>query len=86
MQLQGIEVLRGRGVLELNLQLCDQTQCETHERDGVRVQSEQRKSTDGATVVRIVVLQLVLLLKEKMTASRPSEHPPARGKHVKTFT
>ena len=63
MQLQGIEVLRGRGVLELNLQLCDQTQCETHERDGVRVQSEQRKSIDGATVVRIVVLQLVLLFK-----------------------
>ena len=63
MQLQGIEVLRGRGVLELNLQLCDQTQCETHERDGVRVQSEERKSIDGATVVRIVVLQLVLLFK-----------------------
>ena len=57
MQLQGIEVLRGRGVLELSLKLCDQTQCETHERDGVRVQSEQRKSTDGSTVVRIVVLQ-----------------------------
>ena len=43
MQLQGIEGLRGRGALELNLQLCDQTQCEAHERDGVRIQSEQRK-------------------------------------------
>ena len=43
MQLQGIEGLRGRGALELNLQLCDQTQCETHERDGVRFQSEQKK-------------------------------------------
>ena len=44
MQLQGIEGLRGRGALELNLQLCDQTQCETHERDGVRIQYEQRKT------------------------------------------
>ena len=43
MQLQGIEGLRGRSALELNLQPCDQTQCETHERDGVRIQSEQRK-------------------------------------------
>ena len=43
MQLQGIEGLRGRGALELNLQLCDQTQCETHERDGLRIQSEQKK-------------------------------------------
>ena len=45
------------------------------------------KSTDGATVVRIVVLQLVLLLvfKKKVNASRPSEHPPIRGENVKTF-
>ena len=43
MQLQRIEGLRGRGALELNLQLCDQTHCETHERDGARIQSEQRK-------------------------------------------
>ena len=43
MKLQGIEGLRGRGALELNLQLYDQTQCETHERDGVRIQSEQKK-------------------------------------------
>ena len=43
MKLQGIEGLRGRGALELNLQLCDQTQCETHERDGVRIQSEKKK-------------------------------------------
>ena len=44
------------------------------------------KSTDGATVVRIVVLQLVLLLfKKTMNASRPSEHPPVRGENVKTF-
>ena len=43
MQLQGIEGLRGRGALGLNLQLCDQTQYDIHERDGVRIQSEQRK-------------------------------------------
>ena len=61
MQLQGIEGLRGRGSLELNLQPCDQTQCETHERDGVRIQSEQRKihrlsygRQDRSTAVGIV--------------------------------
>ena len=43
------------------------------------------KSPDGATVVRIVVLQLVLLFKKTMNASRPSEYPPVRGKNVKTF-
>ena len=37
MQLQGVEGLRGRSTLELNLQLCDQTQPETHEPDGVRI-------------------------------------------------
>ena len=42
--MQGIEGLRGKGALELNLQLCDQTQCETHERDGVRIQYEQKKN------------------------------------------
>ena len=41
------------------------------------------KSTDGATVVRIVVLQLVLLFKKIMNASRPSGHPPVRGKMSK---
>ena len=43
MQLQGIEGLRGIDALELNLQPCDQTQCEIHEQDGVRIQSEQSK-------------------------------------------
>ena len=61
MQLQGIEGLRGRGALELTLQPCDQTQCETHERDGVRIQSEQSKihrlsygRQDRSTTVGIV--------------------------------
>ena len=66
MQLQGIEGLRGRGALELNLQLCDQTQRETHERDGVRIQSEQKKiyrwnysrQNRITTVVGIVVVFL----------------------------
>ena len=38
------------------------------------------KSTDGAIIVRIVVLQLVL---KKMNASRPSEHLSVRGENVK---
>ena len=45
----------------------------------------KRKSTDGATVVRIVVLQMVLLFEKKKNASRPSEHPPVRRENVKTF-
>ena len=44
MQLQGLEGLRGRGALELNSQPCDEAQREIHERDGVRIQSEQRTS------------------------------------------
>ena len=64
MQLQGIEGLRGRGALELNLQPCDQTQCETHERDGLRIQSEQRniyrwsygRQTRSTTVDIVVVM------------------------------
>ena len=65
LQLEGFEGLRGRGALELNLQLCDQTQCETHEQDGVRIQSEQRKIhrwSYGHQNRKALVLQLVLLL------------------------
>ena len=86
MQLQGIEGLRGRRALELNLQLSDQKQCETDERDGVRIQSDQRKihrwsygRQNRSTTVGIVVL------KKPMNVSRPSEHPSVRGGNVKTF-
>ena len=66
MQLQGIEGLRGRGALELNLQPCDQTQYETHERDGLRIPSEQRNiyrwsygfHLNRSTTVDIVVVML----------------------------
>ena len=69
MQLQGIEGLRGRGAFELNLQLCDQTQCETHERDGVRIQSEQKKiyrwNYSGQNRITTVVGIFVVLKKNE---------------------
>ena len=62
MQLQGLEGLRERGTLELNSQPCDETQREIYERDGVRIQSEQRKrqrlsygSRNRSTTVVVVV-------------------------------
>ena len=69
MQLQGLEGLRGRGALELNSQTRDETQRETQERDGVRIQSQQKKSQrlsngreNRSTTVAVVVVVAVVYL------------------------
>ena len=85
MQLQGIEGLRGRRVLELNLQLSDQKQCETDERDGVRIQSDQRKIHGWSYGRQNRSTTVGIVLKKTMNVSRPSEHPSVRGGNVKTF-
>ena len=61
MELQGLEGLRGRGSVELSSQPCDQTQREIHERDRVRIQSEQRKSqrlSHGSRNLRTTVVDV----------------------------
>ena len=87
MQLQGIEGLRGRRALELNLQLSDQKQCETDERDGVRIQSDQRKihRWSYGRQNRSTTVGIVVVFKKTMNVLRPSEHPSVRGGNVKTF-
>ena len=64
MELQGLEGLRGIGAVELGSQPCDQTQREIHERDGVRIQSEQRKSqrlSHGSRNLRTKVVDFVVV-------------------------
>ena len=52
-------------------------------RTGYAFNLNKGKSTDGATVIRIVVLQLVLLLKNQMNASRLLSIPQSGGKMSK---
>ena len=41
--MNGLEILKGIGALELNTQYCDETQRKIHERDKLRIQYEQKK-------------------------------------------
>ena len=73
MELQGLEGLRGRGALKLNSQPCDETKREVHDRDGVRILSEQRESQrlsygreNGRSKVAVVIVVVYLTLTDSL--------------------